>query len=250
MVSKKEIYFEKVIPLHIISRAVEGRKIFLGENDALRFIFQMYAANVGSPGYSLHRRDINKIAQAILNGEQISQRFVTVKHPPLVDHLSFALSINHHHFISLQNVEGGLSKYLQKLHGGFAKYFNLKHGRKDILFERQSKIIPIQSNFQLDAVIRYVNIKNPLDVYQPGWREKGLKNKDTALEFLNQYPFSSFPDLFGQRDSKILAPKEILEKYLGKEIEENQRSFLNFIEDYLQNNLLTHYPLFLEEELE
>lgn len=248
MVSKREIYFEKATPFHIISRAVEGKEIFLNKNDAYRFIFQMYVANIGSPGYNLRRKDINKVAQAILNGEEISQRFIVVKHPPLVSHLSFVLPITHHHFVSIQNIKGGLSKYLQKLHGGFAKYFNLKHDRKDILFERQSKIIPVQTNFQLDAVVRYVNIKNPLDVYEPGWREKGLKDKKEALGFLEEYPFSSFPDLFGKRNSKIIAPKEVLEKYLGEEIQKSRTAYLHFLKEYLQDNLLPYHSLFLEEE--
>lgn len=247
MISKKEVYFEKVTPFHVISRAVEGKEIFLEKDSALRFIFQMYAANIGSPGLNLHRLDINKVARAILRGEQISQRFVVVKHSPLVDFLSFALVVTHHHFVLISCVEGGISKYLQKLHGGFAKYFNLKNNRKDILFERQYGVVPIQTNFQLDAVIRYVNIKNPLDVYQPRWREKGLKNEKEALKFLNEYPFSSFPDFFGKRNSKILAPKNVLEKYLGAKTKESQAEFSNFIKDYLQGELVSYQPFFLEQ---
>lgn len=247
MISKKEIYFEKNTPFHIISRAVEGKEIYLKEDDALRFIFQMYAANVGSPGRNLHREDIKKVALAILNGEKISPKFIIVEHAPLVSFFSFVLVITHHHFILISNIEGGISKYLQKSHGGFAKFYNLKYGRKDVLFERQYKIIPIQTNFQLDAVLRYVNVKNPLDVYQPGWREKGLKDEKNALKFLNEYRFSSFPDLFGNRNSQILASRSILEKCLGKEITKNKADFSNFIKDYLQENLAIYNPFFLEE---
>lgn len=247
MISKKEIRFEKSVPYHVISRAVEGKKIYASEEDVLRFIFQMYAANVGSPAFNLHRQDIKKAAWAILNGDKIPSKFIVIEHTPLVNFFSFVLVINHHHFILIPNVENGISKYLQKLHGGFAKYFNLKYNRKDVLFERQYKIIPIQTSFQLDAVIRYINVKNPLDVYQAGWREKGLKDWKKALKFLADYQFSSFPDLFGKRNSKILASKSILEKHLGKEITKHQNEFINFIKDYLQGNLTSYHPLFLEE---
>lgn len=249
MISKKEIYFEKSIPYHVMSRAVEGKEIFANENDVLRFIFQMYAANFGSPVFNLHRQDIKKAALAILNGEEIPEKFIMVKHEPLVSFLSFALVINHHHFWLIQNVEGGISKYLQKVHGGFAKYFNLKYNRKDVLFQRESKIIPVMNDFQADALIRYINLKNPLDVYQPGWREKGLRDWEEAFKFLNEYQLSSFPDLFGKRNSKILAPKLIIEKYLGKEIIINKTEFTNFIKDYLKGNLASYHSLFLEEDV-
>ena len=167
--------------------------------------------------------------------------------PPLVNFFSFVLVLTHIHFILVPNTPEGISKYTQKLKTGFAMYYNLKHNRHGNLFEKPYKIIPIQTNFQMDAVLRYVNVKNVLDVYQPGWQEKGLKNKKEALEFLNKYQFSSFPDLFGKRNSKILASRSILEKHLGKEITESKEEYLNFIKDYLQKNIKSFYPLFLEE---
>lgn len=247
MVTRREISFEKSIPYHIIIRSLEGREVFSKEEDCYRFIFQMYAANIGSPNFNLHRKDIIKAGKALLNGEEISKDLISIKHEPLVNFLSFSLVINHSHFELVPNIENGIPKYMQKLKGGFAKYFNLKYSRKSNLFERPYKIIPIQTNFQSDAILRYINIINPLDVYQPGWREKGLKDWEEALNSLEKYQFSSFPDLFGKRNSKILAPKPILERYLGKEITENQTAFKNFIKDYLNQKLVHYYPLFLEE---
>ena len=95
--------------------------------------------------------------------------------------------------------------------------------------------------------MRYVNVKNVLDVYQPGWQEKGLKDEKEAFKFLNKYQFSSFPDLFGKRNSKILAPRSVLEKYLGKEITESKEEYFNFIKDYLQKKMRSFYSSFLEE---
>ena len=247
MTWRKETIFEKFIPYHALCRAVEGREIFASEEDSLRFVFQMYAANIGKPVFNLYRKDVLEAARALLKGEEICKGLVIVEHPPLVHNLSFTLTINHNHFILVPNVENGISKYFQKLNGGFAKYFNLKHNRKRNLFERPYRIIPIQGVFQLDAVLRYVNVKNPLDVFQPSWREKGLKDWQKALQFLENYQFSSFPDFFGKRESKILAPLQILKKYLGEEISTNREEFINFIKSYLQEEMTSFYPLFLEE---
>lgn len=245
MIDRKEIVFEENQPYHILSRAVEGRKIFT-EESSLRFIFQMYAANVGKPHFNLHRKDVRKAAEALLAGEEIPSEMIIVEHPPFVDFLSFVLVVNHYHFILVQNMEGGIPKLMQKLNGGFAKYFNLKNNRKGNLFEKPYKIIPIQTNFQLDAILCYVNVKNPLDVYQPGWREEGLKDWERAFQFLENYQLSSFSDLFGERKSKILAPKEKLEKYLGKEIK-SREELRNFIKSFLQKETISYKSFFLEE---
>lgn len=247
MITRKEISFEKSIPYHLLIRAVEKREIFVNEDDCHRFIFQMYAANVGKPIPNIRRKDIIKAAKSLLSGEELPEEFIIVEHPPLVNILSFVLVITHNHLILVPNTENGISKYTQKLKTGFAMYYNLKHGRHGNLFEKPYKIIPIQTNSQLDAVLRYVNVKNVLDVYQLGWQEKGLKDEREAFKFLNKYQFSSFPDLFRKRNSKILAPRSILEKFLGKEITESKEEYLNFIKNYLQKNLKSFSPFFLEE---
>lgn len=247
MISRKEISLEKFQLYHVFTRAVEKRKIFATEEDCFRFIFQMYAANVGKPDFNLRRRDTIQAAKTLLSGGDISEKLVIIEHDPLVNIFSFALVVDHNHFILSANVEYGISKYFQKLNGGFGKYYNLKHSRQGTLFDGRYKIVSIKSNFQLDAVLRYVNVKNPLDVYQPGWREDGLNNLKEALEFLREYQFSSFSDLFGERNSKILAARQILEKHLGEEITKNEKEFRNFIKDYLQKKLIEYSSLFFEE---
>jgi len=237
--------FEKNIPYHIITHAVEGKKLFNNEEDNLRFVFYSYVANTGHPASNLRRQDIKKAVRAILKGEELSNGFIIGEHPPLVYSLSFAQVVSHHHDVLISNTEDGISKYLQKRNTGFAKYFNLKYGRRDNLFsKRRRKIISIRTEPQLYAVIRYVNIKNSLDVYQPNWVDKGLENKREALNFLNNHQFSSLLDITGKRNSKLLAPREILEQYLIKEI--TGEDYDKFINDYLEEKLAPFKPFFLE----
>lgn len=246
---KKRI-FEEGRPYHILSRAVEGIEIFGRKEDCSRFIFRMYAANIGRPGFHLTREGIEKAAKAILLGEEIPPKMIIMEHPPLVHVLSFALVLNHYHLKLVQNLENGISKYMQKLNGGFAKFFNLKYGRHDTLFGSRYQSIPIETDFQRSAVKRYINVINPLDVCEPGWREKGLKNWKEAFECITSYQFSSLPDLLGLRNSKILAPKEVLERYYGEQLSEDKAEYAEFVENYLKQNLIDFYPVFLEESLE
>jgi len=246
MLYKREIASE-VRPYHILIRAVERRRILAEETDRFRFIFQMHAANIGSPALNLYRKDVIKSARALITGNEIPSKFIIVNHPSLVNILSFVLVGDHYHLCLIPNVKEGIPKYMQKLNGGFAKYFNLRHNRKGPLFESRYKIVPIQTNFQLDAIIRYINVINSLDVYQPKWRINGLNDLKRAFRFLDEYQFSSFPDLFGKRNSKIIAPFEVLEKYLGKELIGDREGYIKFIQDYLSQKMaISLYPLFLE----
>ena len=209
----RRIFFEKNQPVHIVSRAVEGIRIFEKEENCYRFVFHFWATNCGRRNPNIRGKDIIKAGQALLEGEEIPSNFIIEKHPPLVYLLDFSLVINHDHLYLLPNIENSIPSFIQRSKNGFAKYYNLKHNRKGTLFGDRYKSILVETEFQSDAVSRYVSIINPLDVFQPDWREKGLKNREEAFDFLKSYPFSSFPDKIGARRSKILAPPEILEKY-------------------------------------
>jgi hypothetical protein len=235
--------FKKGQLLHIVSRAVESRKIFEVDNDCYRFIFQLYVANLGKRGYNLRTQDIVKAAKALLRGEEIPEKFIIKEHLPLVHFLDFSLVFNHYHFYLLSNIENGVPVLMQKLNGSFAKYFNIKYGREGALFGSRYKGIEVETDFQSAAVSRYVGVINPLDIYQPGWREKGLRNLEEAFRFLENYQFSSFPDKIGNRSSKILAPKEILEKYL---IETNTEEYQKYIKDFLKQKSSPLQSFFLE----
>ena len=240
----RRTFFEKHRPFHIISRAVDGREIFRREDDCYRFIFQLYAANFGKPGFNMRKEDVIKTAKALLQGEKILSKFLIEEHSPLVSILDFSLVINHYHLYLLANTENSVPIFIQKLNRGFAGYFNLKYNRKGSLFGGPYKSVPTKTEFQGVAVSRYVGIINPLDVYQPNWREEGLNDWQKAFKFLENFQFSSFPDKIENRKSKILAPKEILEQYsfigLGQEV------FKEFTEEFLKQKQSPFKYLYLE----
>jgi len=237
-------FFEEKLPFHILSRAVENREIFKNEENCYRFIFQIYAANVGRAVFNIRRLDIMKAAQAILSGEEPSSKFIIKEHPPLVSLFDFVLPITHFHFHLLAKSKKSLALFMKKLKGGFAKYFNLKNLRQGALFSGPYKSIQIENQTQSDAIVRYITIINTLDIYQPGWREKGLRNWEKAYEFLENFQFSSFPDRIGKRKAKILAPEEIYEKYSLKM--GGKKEFKGFTENFLKEKLVSFNSLFLE----
>jgi hypothetical protein len=105
----------------------------------------------------------------------------------------------------------------------------------------------VTTDYQSQAVSRYVSIINPLDVFQPGWREKGLKNWKEAFKFLENFKFSGFPDRIGKRRTKILAPKEILERYTFQtDSEKGKAEFQKFVKEFLKERSKFLFPFYLE----
>jgi len=218
MPKRKEILTEKIRPYHILGKAVDGNEIFEVKEDRARFVFQMYAANIGKPVINLYRKNIFEISNAILQGEQIPEGFVQKEHEPLVHLFSFALSKDHYHLAMIPGKKDGIPLYMQKLNLGFAKYYNLKNKRVGTLFEGRFKAAPILNPKQLESVVKYINIKKVLD-----------NNQDALLE----YPYSSFPDLFGTRASHLLSQesKVTLVKILGEEFFADREDYTSYVKD-------------------
>jgi len=221
MFTRKELIEEKLMPCHILIRAIGDLPVFSLKEDCSRYVFQMYAANVGRPGLNLHRCDMNKVAVDILEGRNISSDLIKNEHDPLVNIISFSLVKNHAHFILSANENNGIPKFINKLNLGFAKYFNIKNKRFGSLFSKPFKIASIMGNSRLNLVVWYINIKSPLEV----------------SDDFKSYCFSSFSDLFGDRQSKITISKTGA-KYLGISLEKIEESV---------NKLNLKEQIFLEE---
>ena len=239
--SERRIFFEKNHPAHIISRAIEERNIFENKEDCCRFIFQIHAANIGKPAFKLWKKDLIEAAQYLLGGQELSSKFIIKEHDPLVSILDFSLVINHYHFYLVPNTKKGVPLFMMKLNVGFAKYFNLKYNRKGSLFGGRYKSIPVKTEFQSNGVSRYVGVINPLDIYQPGWREEGLRSWKGAFSFLEDYQFSSFPDKIGKRKSKIIASKEILERYCSSNTL-TKDEYYEFVQNFLKERSKKSIP--------
>lgn len=234
MPKRKEQIHTAGRPYHVLSRAVEGRGIFESKEDCARFLFQMHAANIGSPAPNLYRRNLEEAADLLLEGKDALEKFVQPQHPPLVEFFSFVLARDHYHFGVVPAVKGGISLYMQKLNLGFAKYFNIKHKRRGSLFETRFQALPIRNSDQLVALTQHINVKNVLDVYQPSWKEKGLHDEESAIRFLKEYPYSSFSDLFMARNSFLISHsgKKELKKFLKEEFLKTKDSYHELFTSY------------------
>lgn len=207
MPRRKEKMFLEGRPYHILNKAVDQKPIFDSEEDCNRFIFQMYATNVGSPAPNLHRLDINEAARKILKGEKLSKSFIVNEHAPLVEFFSFVLAEDHYNFGLVPMFGKSIPCYMQKLNLAYAKYFNKKHERQGPLFETRFRASAITTPAQLNALVKMINIQNILEI-----------SEDPSVYF-----YSSFPDLFSRRKSLFILPQTLseLRKNLGEEFFKN-----------------------------
>ncbi|MFZ5559611.1 MAG: transposase [Patescibacteria group bacterium] len=209
---------------HILNRGVDKRKIFLDKQDYFRFIHDLFEFNdnriIGTT--SNYFRISNK------NNDLVS-RNIGKPRDLLIDIYAFCLMPNHYHLLVSPKIENGISKFLRKLDMGYAKYFNQKHKRKGTLFESRYKSILIEKESHFYNLPFYIHL-NPLDIKFPEWRERKLKDYNKAIEFLNNYRWSSHLDYCGKKNFPSVTSREFLLEVFGGE-----ERYKNSIEDWLKD---------------
>lgn len=212
---------------HLVNRGIEKRKIFLEEKDYLRFVYNLYDFN-----------DEENVTFSYWN----RRKFSDVRHPnrnerkEIVDILSWCLMPNHPHVFVQEKVDGGISLFSQKIIGGYTKYFNEANQREGVLFQGGTKIIKINRDSHLIHLPFYI-MANPLDLIEPKWREEGIRNLKRAIEFLENYEYSSLHDLIG----KINFPFTINKALFYKLFDNNEKQFR---EDFIKWLEAHHYKEF------
>ena len=155
---------------HVFNRGVEKRKIFLREQDFLRFSETM--------------------EHCLFNKRKPSSRDLkspdsTIEKP--VELLAYCLMPNHFHLLLKQNIEKGIESYLQRLSNSYAKYFNTKYKRVGSLFQGPFRSVNINSDEQLLHLSRYIHL-NPVVA--------GLAGDPKG------YRWSSYSDYIGKSPSR------------------------------------------------
>lgn len=224
---------------HIIQRGIAGQKTFLEEKDRLRYFLDLFKFNN-------KEKSVNTFRFFTAQG-------VTPHRPPLlekeknqlVEILGFCLMPNHIHLLLRQIVEKGISLFMQKM-GGYSTYFNKKYKRFGSLFQRPFKAVHIKDQDQLLVVVTYIHL-NPTELIEPNWKIKGISDPQKVIEFLELYPWSSYPHYLGKENFSWLIDSSFLNKIF--ESPENFRNFVQtriFLKAKLKKLLEKNKELFLE----
>lgn len=189
---------------HIVNRGVEKRIIFSQQIDYFRFVSGLFEFN---------NRNAVSIRNRLKERKNRGLTSVTSVDSPrelLVEVIGFCLMPNHFHLVLRQLMEDGISIFMQKLGNGYVGYFNLKYDRVGSLFQGRFKAVHIRNNDQLINTVCYVHT-NPVEILEPNWKKKGVKNPKKAIKFLeSSYRWSSYPDYIGKKNFPSVTHRDFI----------------------------------------
>lgn len=191
---------------HVIYRGVDGRKIFMDNQDRARFVHDLYEFNDKAPAESYVRRPPN----VGHNMSDIRDR--------IIDLHGWKLMPNHVHLILSARVDNGFSLFLQKMRG-YGRYFNERHERHGRLFDTTKKVL-IESESHFLYLLHYVHL-NGLDNLPSasGWRERdkgSVGDVAAALQHLEKDKWSSYRDYCGIQNFPSILTKNLYEEQEGE----------------------------------
>lgn len=163
---------------HVYNRGVEKRNIFLDDSDYYRFLLGLREYN------DVH--STQNILRRLLEGSRTSFK---KEEDSLVEIVCYCLMKNHYHLLLRQLRDDGIPRFMQKIGTGYTHYFNEKHLRSGVLFQGKYKHVQIVTDGQLRYVKQYIHL-NPLDLYQPNWKDVGVSDPTEALLYLKHYRWS------------------------------------------------------------
>ena len=190
---------------HIVVRAVEDSKLFRDEKDYLRKIHNLFEFNDSNPTKWQYRQYYENGSRDIIKRE---------KRNLLSEILTFCLMPNHIHLLVRQLVDGGISKFMRKIGAGYGIYYNNKYKRSGHIFQGKYRAVHVKSDQQLQTVFVYIHT-NPVSLIMPDWKEKGIKDVDRAINFLESYKWSSYPDYLQNKNFPSLTSREFLTETIG-----------------------------------
>ena len=193
---------------HILNRGVDKRKIFIDEEDYFRFVHDLFEFNDIKP--------INNATYSFRNSfkiKDIASPYID-KRKFLVEVLAFCMMPNHYHIMLRPKYDDGITRFIKRLNIGYAKYFNEKYKRSGALFEGRFKRILISDDAHFTYLPYYIHL-NPLDLIMPEWRDGKISDCKKAMNFLENYRWSSFPDYIGKKNFPSVTQRKFLMDCFG-----------------------------------
>ncbi|MBI5005055.1 MAG: transposase [Candidatus Lloydbacteria bacterium] len=185
---------------HIYNRGNDKRVIFLDNHEYARFMALLYICNTTDP---LNMRSFFNKGLAFVD------IFSAKRTNILVDIGAYCLMPNHFHLLLHEQIEGGISIFMQKLSTAYSMYFNTRYERNGSLFEGKFKAKHIDNEPYFNWLFSYIHL-NPIKIIEPGWKENGITDLEKTKSFLSDYPYSSYSDYFiKERPESVILQKDV-----------------------------------------
>lgn len=212
---------------HIVVRRIGDNLLFKNTDDYFRGIFSVYEFNNVK---SITIQSRRKIRATIKKKNRDPNSIIVDGRDKLVEILAFCFMPNHVHLLVRQLKDGGISMFMQKFGAGYPAYFKKKYNlkRRGHFFQERFVAVHIKTDEQLKAVFVYIHV-NSISLIEPKWKEKGIKNVEKAIEFVENYKWSSYPDYIGKKNFPSVTNREFI-----WEIINGERGCKKFVEDWIK----------------
>lgn len=193
--------------VHVMKRGTRGIPIVRDDVDRWRFLKLLKYLNDANVPRNWERD---------INSENVREGFSRPLHwpkpKPYVSILAFCLLDNHFHLLLRENVEDGISKFMQRLCTSMSANFNARHDERGTMFQGAYKARTVGSDRYLQYLGAYIQVKNSLERHPQGlvWATRDF---DRAFEWAGTYPFASLIDYAGNRQASILDNELVAEIY-------------------------------------
>ncbi len=191
-----------------MNRGVDGRDLFLGSSDYVRFTHNLYEFNDTSPAPQFTRRSLAGVGH-------VGHTMSNMPREKIVEIHGWCLMKNHYHLLLSERREGGISLFLRKLNVGYARAFNEKRKRSGVLFQGRTKKVLVERGAHFNYILDYIHL-NPLDYFAGAetWRLRshgGIENTSAVFSYLETYRWSSYRDYIGEQNFPSLLHKDPFE---------------------------------------
>lgn len=184
---------------HLYNRGVEKRKIFMEEQDYKMFLYflKKYLLPPDDPLRGLNPRK---------EKERIDYRWKSNLYNE-IKLLCYCLMPNHFHLIIKQLNENGITYFMKRLSNCYTGYFNEKYNRVGSLFQGRYKAALVKTETHFLHLIYYIHY-NPKELFA---------EKNNVIEKTKDYPWSSYSDYLGKRNTKWIYKEELKPYFLEAE---------------------------------
>lgn len=213
---------------HIYNRGNSKQDIFLDDEDRKRFVKLLYLCN--------SERGVNFRDDIVDKG---IDTWDFDRGEPIVSLGAWVLMPNHFHLYvtskifpedRLRGKESSITEFMRKLSTGYSKYFNKKYNRTGSLFEGRFKATHVSGDIQAKYLFSYIHL-NPVKLIDSKWKEVGVKNIAHSMNFIEEYPWSSYLDYLGvnRKENAILKIKDFPEYFCNSaDIQSEMFEWLNY----------------------
>lgn len=172
---------------HCYTRTIDRSRPFTEKENVRRFLETLYLANQVSP---------MPVFPELYKRYSHNELFSIQRTRPLVAIGAYSIMPTHYHLMVQPLEENGLSKFMHKAGTGFTRFYNDRHERVGNLFIKPFRSKHIATEGYFGRVATYIHL-NPIELFEPKWKEGAVKNFEVLETKLLSYSASSLIDYEG-----------------------------------------------------